>query len=250
MFSQEVMVKYKFHINRLYDFATVAKNFTLQQNNDASIFEIDDIRDISQFKYKDLANIVKERDTFVAYMISDNAIEFLYQEKYYKDFKNNFQISNHLIGMKCQYVNDKIDLFDWNILNEKDTLIANYKCKKATTRFRGRDYIAYYANEIANQGGPWKFDGLPGFILRVKSKDGYLLIEPTEIKLNKNDKKVISNPFANRKTILFSEVVVKFLEDEKKKVAKVKSKPNPPDKITYSVPESIEDLGLKERVYE
>lgn len=251
LFAQEVTVKYKMHINRTNDYCSVIKNFTLQQNDDFSIFELDDIKDINQFKYKEMASVAKEKDTLVAYVINDNIIEFLYKEKFFKDFKDNTQTYNPLVGMKCQYVKDKIDLFEWEILSDNDTLIANYHCKKAVTKFRGREYVAYFTNKIANQGGPWKFDGLPGFILKVKSKDGYLLIEPIGIKLNQNKDKILNDPFGNKKTILFQDLKDKVLQEEKRYFAKLKSRPNPPDRTVAGPIVDIEDIGLnKERVYE
>jgi hypothetical protein len=45
-----------------------------------------------------------------------------------------------------------------------DSTILGYACHKATTRFRGRDYIAWYTEEIPFPYGPFKFGGLPGLI--------------------------------------------------------------------------------------
>ena len=45
-----------------------------------------------------------------------------------------------------------------------DSTILGYTCHKATTRFRGRDYIAWYTEEIPFPYGPFKFGGLPGLI--------------------------------------------------------------------------------------
>ena len=45
-----------------------------------------------------------------------------------------------------------------------DSTILGYTCHKATTRFRGRDYIAWYTEEIPYPYGPFKFGGLPGLI--------------------------------------------------------------------------------------
>ena len=47
---------------------------------------------------------------------------------------------------------------------EGDSTILGYTCHKATTRFRGRDYIAWYTEEIPYPYGPYKFGGLPGLI--------------------------------------------------------------------------------------
>ncbi|WP_321519803.1 GLPGLI family protein [uncultured Bacteroides sp.] len=55
---------------------------------------------------------------------------------------------------------------EWVI--KKDTMtICGYLCKQAITTFRGRNYKAWYAPEIAISSGPWKFIGLPGLILKI-----------------------------------------------------------------------------------
>lgn len=53
---------------------------------------------------------------------------------------------------------------DWKIL--KDTMsFSGIPCQKATTRFKGRNWIAWFATEIPFQSGPWKLNGLPGLIV-------------------------------------------------------------------------------------
>lgn len=56
--------------------------------------------------------------------------------------------------------------FNWK-LQEVTNTICGYKCKKATTTFRGRNYTVWYTPSIPNSEGPWKFNGLPGLILKV-----------------------------------------------------------------------------------
>lgn len=53
------------------------------------------------------------------------------------------------------------------ILTDETKEILGYKCKSAKCNFRGRDYTAYYTDEIPVADGPWKFGGLPGFIMEV-----------------------------------------------------------------------------------
>lgn len=55
---------------------------------------------------------------------------------------------------------------DW-VLTEGDSIIEGYNCKKATARFRGRDYIAWYSPEVPLRWGPYKFVGLPGLIFSI-----------------------------------------------------------------------------------
>ena len=222
LFSQEVVVKYKLHTNLSHRFSSTIENFTLTQNEQQSLFELDDINDNSQFKYKDRTTLLKATDSLNVYVVNEEGFLYLYKKATFKDYKNNFQVSNQRISLNFHYIKDEIDIFNWQIENSKDTLIAGYTCQKATTTFRGRDYEAYFTNEIANQGGPWKFDGLPGLILSVTSKDGYLSIKPTVINTKLEGVK-LTNPFINKKLILFQDLAVKFLENDKRMLEQFKS---------------------------
>ncbi|MBF4464548.1 GLPGLI family protein [Flavobacterium sp. LC2016-12] len=65
-----------------------------------------------------------------------------------------------------QYVAEKKILFKWDLQNETKK-IGRFTCNKAITQFRGREYIAWYTNEIPLPYGPWKLQGLPGLILEA-----------------------------------------------------------------------------------
>lgn len=65
---------------------------------------------------------------------------------------------------------DKIGIIKWSLENETRK-IGNFVCHKATTTFRGRDFIAWYTYDIPFSVGPWKFNGLPGLILDVYDTD-------------------------------------------------------------------------------
>ena len=55
----------------------------------------------------------------------------------------------------------------WSELVFSDYIILGHRCQKATCRFRGRDFVAWFAADVPVKGGPWKFGGLPGCILKV-----------------------------------------------------------------------------------
>lgn len=63
--------------------------------------------------------------------------------------------------------------FDW--VTQSDTMtICGYPCWRAETTFRGRKWIAWYTPNIPVNAGPWKFNGLPGLILKIEdSKEQY-----------------------------------------------------------------------------
>lgn len=54
----------------------------------------------------------------------------------------------------------------WDLQNEKKK-IGSLTCQKAVTRFRGRDYTAWFTINIPIPAGPWKLNGLPGLILEA-----------------------------------------------------------------------------------
>lgn len=56
--------------------------------------------------------------------------------------------------------------FDWKIQNDTLT-ISNLKCRKATTNYAGRNYTAWYTDEILIPEGSYKFKGLPGLIVKL-----------------------------------------------------------------------------------
>jgi GLPGLI family protein len=252
LLAQEVTFKYKITTNFSFDKAVTSIDYTMQQNDVAAIIETDNIIDTKQFKYYKEITLLKATDSINAYNINEQGFLFLAKNKQYKDFRNNIQILHDVSFRGSTYLEDNIDIFNWEILNEKDTLIADFNCKKAITKFRGRDYVAYYSNEIANHGGPWKFDGLPGFILKVNSKDGYVSIEPTAIIINNNEDKVLKNPFGGKKTILFKDLAAIVIEKEKKVVAKRKADAGGNFiNSKFGPHEGIEDIGLNgTRVYE
>lgn len=59
----------------------------------------------------------------------------------------------------------------WEIGEETDT-VCGYACTKATASYGGREWEAWFAEDIPTQFGPWKFNGLPGLILKVADNEG------------------------------------------------------------------------------
>jgi GLPGLI family protein len=105
----------------------------------------------------------------------------------FKDFNRNKmkeiqEISSKSFIFEVPYVN-----FDWTLFNEQKQIL-NYNCKKATCKFGGRKWIAWYTNEIPLQDGPYKFHGLPGLILEIyDDKEDYVL---SAFGISKIDKKI------------------------------------------------------------
>ena len=62
--------------------------------------------------------------------------------------------------------NQQLPKIEWKLENEEKK-IKGIRCLKATCRFGGRDWTAWYAPEYAMPYGPYLFQGLPGLIMQV-----------------------------------------------------------------------------------
>ncbi len=59
----------------------------------------------------------------------------------------------------------------WTLL--RDTLrIADIRCQKAITQVDGETWIAWFAQDLPFQSGPWKLNGLPGLIIQAENQNG------------------------------------------------------------------------------
>ena len=94
------------------------------------------------------------------------------------------------------YVMDNIQTEMKWILTNKSILILGYECKSATLSFRGRQYEAYYAKSLPISTGPFKFYGLPGAILDIRTTDQkYVFSAEAVSKLIDNNP--IKDPYAS-----------------------------------------------------
>lgn len=89
------------------------------------------------------------------------------QAKIYKNYpENEVTTQSSFFGYFYQYEENKLEL-NWRIRLEEQVILG-YVCRKATTSFRGRNYVAWYTEEIPISNGPHLFGGLPGLILKIE----------------------------------------------------------------------------------
>lgn len=98
--------------------------------------------------------------------------------------RDKITYTREIVTDKYRYTIEK-NLFDWSILEEIDT-IAGYPVQKATTSFAGRNYTAWFTDEIPFPEGPYKFNGLPGLIVKIGDNEGYYLFELNQIQELRN----------------------------------------------------------------
>lgn len=151
---------------------------SMKENNDIIILEIGN-------KYsKSYSSTLFEADSTAAEWIKKGSnviprakqsvpLEDIYKNHKSKKSTNVFR--SILSGPVYQY-EENSNLMAWEIQPEKKS-IYSYTCQKATTSFRGREYEAWFTNDIPLNDGPWKFGGLPGLILFVKDTQSHYIFE-------------------------------------------------------------------------
>jgi GLPGLI family protein len=73
------------------------------------------------------------------------------------------------LGNKEYSTDNKLVPIIWSV--EKETRkIGGFNCQKATGRYAGRNYTAWFAAELPFQIGPFKLWGLPGLILEAEDE--------------------------------------------------------------------------------
>ncbi len=87
----------------------------------------------------------------------------------YKNYPaGKFTTTDKIAGDWFLYEED-IPQQEWT-LSEETKEILGYTCRRADCVFRGREWTAWYCDEIPVADGPWKFGGLPGFIMEASDK--------------------------------------------------------------------------------
>lgn len=87
-----------------------------------------------------------------------------------KDAASRKIIFKNRIG-RDEYSYEEDRALNWKIVSET-TKIGDYKVQKAETDFAGRKWIAWFTQDIPLMDGPYKFSGLPGFIVKIEDAKG------------------------------------------------------------------------------
>lgn len=245
VFSQNVTIEYNTTINTNEAVLSTSTNYTYILNKNESNYFNNFSDSISQFKYKNIIDEVREVGDIKLVTLSDNKYGYIRKDFFYKNYEKDTLIYNEIISINKQFVGEKINLFDWNIAPKSDTIVMGFKCQVATTKFRGRIYEAIFSTEIAPYGGPWKFDGLPGLIISIRSTDNYFVISPIKISINSVETKTY-NPYSEKSILSWNQFKEKFRLHLADQIKKLKARSDIGETGSIKLSEKIEDLELPE----
>lgn len=153
---------------------------------------------------------------------NDNMVGTLidFEDEVFKDFSSNTYYSySGIVYQKNAILKDSLNQVDWIINNKSEKNILGYKCFEARTKFKGRNYIAYFTDEIGIFDGPWKFSGLPGLILELYEENKMISFYATKIKIENYN--TVIEPTLNIKNAKYWHEI---LEIAKKKYREMKNK--------------------------
>ena len=147
------------------------------QKNKNYIYEVypltnveEGVKEFSPGKY------VKIRKDDFKYMLYSNSKDYKILDKLQE---NVYLLEETMPTMVWKYSNETKNL-DGQIL------------KKATTNFRGRNYVAWYSENAKLSIAPWKFNNLKGTDIEVYSDDN---IARWKLKSKTDSKKSVTDPF-------------------------------------------------------
>lgn len=88
--------------------------------------------------------------------------------KLYKNVPNNGETAylDRICNDNFRVV-EKIEVPNWKFIADSIQDILGYRCRLAEADFKGRHWMAWYAEDIPIDNGPWKLQGLPGLILKA-----------------------------------------------------------------------------------
>lgn len=92
----------------------------------------------------------------------------------------------------------------WKLTGETKT-VGKWNCQKAQTHYKGREWIAYFTTEIPINDGPYKFWGLPGFIVEIFDEEHLHKFSLIEVK--KIEKPYLLEIPKNVKTITYGQLL-------------------------------------------
>ena len=98
----------------------------------------------------------------------------------YKNYpKGKLTFTDHIPSDTYRY-EEPLDIFNWQLTGDTAT-VCGYKSQKATCNFGGRSWVAWFAPELPYSDGPYKFNGLPGLIVKISDTRNHYVFEMTEL---------------------------------------------------------------------
>lgn len=115
----------------------------------------------------------------------EHSHRYRYPKFIIKDYKKN-KIKEKYYVSGFYVFSEDTPTISWELTEEMDS-ICGYPCIKAHADFCGRKWDAWFTNDIPLSDGPFRFQGLPGLILKMESEDKEHRLTAISIRNGHND---------------------------------------------------------------
>lgn len=125
----------------------------------------------------------RKSDSLQAFKISQNVMRndgFENQLTIQKNLKTS-HIAKLIYTNTLLYVLPIEEKINWDITSEKKK-IGGYNAQKATAKYGGREWTAWFTPDIPISDGPYIFSGLPGLIINVNDAENDYSFQLVEVK--------------------------------------------------------------------
>ncbi len=100
--------------------------------------------------------------------------------KIYKNYPEGKITYTEFFPMDYYKYEEPLNAMNWEITGDREN-IGIYSAQKAITNYAGRNWEAWFTSEVPVNDGPYKFNGLPGLILRIKDSRNHFVFEIKDI---------------------------------------------------------------------
>lgn len=144
------------YTNRYYSYNSFLRDsMQMAENNKGPVSSGDG------YGYRNITNFVIPEDQTATYL----------------DIFTNHSIREREVTLRVdasEFVyNEELEQIAWRFTDTTKTSILGYSCFVAECYFRGRNWRVWFAVDIPYPYGMWKFNGLPGIILKAEDSQGF-----------------------------------------------------------------------------
>jgi GLPGLI family protein len=157
------------------------EDMLLLKGNNVSLFMSKNL-----YLYDSLMRTIANQSEFQK-LLQNRSIPF--PKLMYRIYKNHpsgkLTYTEHIPSNTFKY-EENLDVFSWQIYEDTET-IAGFPVQKAITEFGGRIWIAWFCTKVPINDGPYKFNGLPGLIIKIHDSENHYVFELTSIKKTQHE---------------------------------------------------------------
>lgn len=103
-----------------------------------------------------------------------------FRYRIFKNYPNNKITYTEKIMPNLLLYEEDLNICMWDLSTDTAS-IKGFKTQMAKSRYGGRNWEAWFTNEIPYSDGPYKFNGLPGLIVKISDNNNQYIFELVSI---------------------------------------------------------------------